>query len=694
MNEFILQKENFKINFSYTENSLWLEGGNFYCMQIKSCPLFYGVIKDLKTNRLQEFDSKQKWKSVTFETSQDVISLTFDGLNGYEKVGVKLSATIDDNGITWTSKVVNENSSVSVIEITHPTAIVGGPCFDLFSPCYSGLVIPDAGKKGYKIDRPYGNTMQFICAYGKEGGVYFSAHDPDPAVKRLEIVAEKGVADVRYVYLGENATLPCNSFALNGEYRWQALKGDWYDGSKIYKEFVQTKATWLPKIDQDGRVGTLQKFKDIPFWICDYIPNSKEQGDNKPMAISAGSDLYSEGYWYNAPIELQKQLGVPVAYHVYNWHESAFNVDYPHFIPAKEEFKKGLKILKENGILVMPYINALSWETKDDYSGKYQTTFANTGIKGSVKTLSGDVKVVEYPQTHDGKTYVQLAYMCPTDEVWQEIIKDVTKTLEKEFEVDGVYFDQISASHGNPCYDKEHGHTVGGGTFWEQGYQKMMDKICVDRPQNSFYFSEDNVEEYAKMFDGFLTWRWGIANAVPAFPAIYAGYVQMIGRSCLGNKKDDVEFLKYSLAKSFVYGQQLGWFKADVIYNKKVMPFLKELVQTRYKYTKLFNYSEMLRPPKVECKTLPLVTSPALYFADDVVMERVISGAWRCKKTSKVVLFAINVDEKECDATISFDANEYVIDNNKLASAGFEIKDGIAEINIKMPPLSIKTFEF
>ena len=60
MNEFILQKENFKINFTYTENSLWISDGNFYSIQIKSSPLFYGVIKDLQTNELQEFDSQIK----------------------------------------------------------------------------------------------------------------------------------------------------------------------------------------------------------------------------------------------------------------------------------------------------------------------------------------------------------------------------------------------------------------------------------------------------------------------------------------------------------------------------------------------------------------------------------------------------------------------------------------------------------
>ena len=64
-------------------------------------------------------------------------------------------------------------------------------------------------------------------------------------------------------------------------------------------------------------------------------------------------------------IKLQNEIGTPIGYHVYNWHKIPFNNDYPHFMPAKESFKKGLKELKKHDIRVMPYTNVLLWDTKD-----------------------------------------------------------------------------------------------------------------------------------------------------------------------------------------------------------------------------------------------------------------------------------------------------------------------------------------
>ena len=95
----------------------------------------------------------------------------------------------------------------------------------------------------------------------------------------------------------------------------------------------------------------------------------------------------------------------------------------------------------------------------------------------------------------------------------------------------------------------------------------MMDKIRMHKPADSFYFSECNAEPYLKSFDGFLTWMWVRDGEVPAFSAIYAGYTQMLGRCTIGRKKEDFDFFKYCTAKSLLYGQQLGWCKADVLFD-------------------------------------------------------------------------------------------------------------------------------
>ena len=158
---------------------------------------------------------------------------------------------------------------------------------------------------------------------------------------------------------------------------------------------------------------TREKFKSIPFWISDYIPNIESQGNNKPMLLSAGSDIYEPEYWYKTPIELQKELrGVPIGYHVYNWHKIPFNNDYPHYFPTKKCVPEGLAELKRAGIKVMPYINALMWDLLDRENTDYQYT--SVAKPSAVKRRDGGVKGIPYGQFEKDGQPTRLSPMCPS----------------------------------------------------------------------------------------------------------------------------------------------------------------------------------------------------------------------------------------------------------------------------------------
>ena len=40
--------------------------------------------------------------------------------------------------------------------------------------------------------------------------------------------------------------------------------------------------------------------------------------------------------------------------------------------------------------------------------------------------------------------------------------------------VKGVYIDQIAAAAPTLCFDKSHGHPLGGGHWWTEGYWKLL----------------------------------------------------------------------------------------------------------------------------------------------------------------------------------------------------------------------------
>ena len=689
-----IKKDGYSVSFINDGHALSVSGGRFGEMNISPSPLFFARVKRVSDGKSLYISSADAWGSVSATEDTEGFRFKFDDPCEIFGVSVEYKAEICDTGIYWTGSVKNQNSEWSVMEVSYPYVLLCAEKFDFFVPQTSGIVIRDAGEQSYEYTGDPCFSMQYFAAYSNQGGIYIGIHDPYPAMKRYEVSCGQGTADIRVYYVGENGNIPANSFVIAGGCKWQAFTGDWYDAAMIYSDFIKSNATWLPKTDENGRSDTADKFKELPFWVCDYIPNSVSQGENKPMKLSAGSDIYTQGYWYNAVIELQKALDVPIAYHTYNWHEIPFNVDYPHFLPAKDEYRTGLAELKKHDIYVMPYINSLSWETRDNFSGKYNVTFENTGKYGAVKLEDGRVRAIPYPQTHNDGRSVLLAYICSSFRTWHDIIKDTVSEIESTLDVDGVYFDQLSAFHGVPCYDKTHGHSLGGGRYWCDGHREHMRKIIADKPRSSFYFSEDNTEEYINLFDGFLTWRWVMSEAVPAFPAVYAGYVQMIGRNNLGEKKDDTEFFKYSLAKSFLYGQQLGWIKADVIYNEERLNFLKTLVKERYRFKKLFAFPKMLRPPRVSCSLKAKVTTPAMKNETDIVMEQVCAGAWKYRNGDKIVIFVINIAKEESEYYLSFDNGEYGISEDVLHKNGFKIDiNGKVSKQGRIAPESIKSFE-
>ena len=74
-----------------------------------------------------------------------------------------------------------------------------------------------------------------------------------------------------------------------------------------------------------------------------------------------------------------------------------------------------------------------------------------------------------------------------------------------------------------------------------------------------------------------------------------------------------------------------------MLFDTDRLSYLKQLVQLRYQYTSLFRSARMLRPPVVTCDAKPVVTSPALWFKDDLVMEQVLAGAWQARSGERLV---------------------------------------------------------
>ena len=86
--------------------------------------------------------------------------------------------------------------------------------------------------------------------------------------------------------------------------------------------------------------------------------------------------------------------------------------------------------------------------------------------------------------------------------------------------------------------------------------------------------TECNAEPFIRWMDGYLTWHWQYDGAVPVFPAIYGGTIQMFGRSYGGGDTRDLA-LRMRAAQQLVYGEQLGWINPRMLLDSESKDFFR-----------------------------------------------------------------------------------------------------------------------
>ena len=289
-----------------------------------------------------------------------------------------------------------------------------------------------------------------------------------------------------------------------------------------------------------------------------------------------------------ANVELCKKasayFGVPIGLHWYNWHEIPFDTLYPDYFPAKPSFAEGVKALQSAGMHVMPYINGRLADPKSKF-------WAGEPVVGGVSDADAGKSAAKQ---EDGKFYtevygskVPLNVMCPYTKQWQGKIGSLVDRLVSECGVSGVYIDQIGAAGAARCFDPSHGHPIGGGHMWVDGYRKMLDSIRKKLPKEAMLTTEEDAECWIDQLDALLLVNTPTSGPrpIPLFPAVYSGRTITFGFQYIAG--DDISRSlpwRAKMARAFVWGSQLGWVGADRIMAPeaaKEAEFLRNLARAR-----------------------------------------------------------------------------------------------------------------
>jgi hypothetical protein len=532
----------------------------------------------------------------------------------------------EDGQLKMTMKLRNK-TSMSLTDTTWPQlyfgplggtgtddVFVGGFC--------SGVMWKDPYSNGAGSGGMYPNgwnDMPIYMIYDKQGGLVMMAEDPLGSDKYTESGLDGTTQSMRlsFRWPAEDDTLPGNSFDPPGRVTVAALGAgqDWYDAGMIYRAWAEKEAQWWPQRGKVGRPDSPMWMRDLPIWAQSGGPSTECVPKVKAM---------------------REYLGVPIGFHWYSWHEIPFDTHYPDYFPARPGFAAGVKELQDAGVRVMPYINGRLWDSANE-------DFATEGKPGCTKDRKGNPYIEEYGSG------AKLAPMCPTTKVWQDKVQEIVKRLVgPEFNVDGVYIDQVAAAGAILCYDNTHGHPLGGGHWWTtMGYWPMLTKLRADLardyPGGKFLTTECSAEPYLMCFDGYLAWHWQENNAVPLMPAIYGDKIRFFSRA-YNAAGDTAKVHRMKMGQQLVFGESMGWLDPGLIHEEKFGPFMRDCAQTRWKLRDYFR-GRMQKPPTVE-GTVDEVTGDWQWGGVRMVtMSAVQPGAFKAEDGRVAVVMA-NVSEK------------------------------------------------
>jgi hypothetical protein len=362
-------------------------------------------------------------------------------------------------------------------------------------------------------------------------------------------------------------------------------------------------------------------------------------------------------------------MGLPSGFHWYNWHRIPFDNDYPHYFPAKEGFARGVAELQAKSAqptYVMPYINGRLWDTRDKGAADFE--FTKLARAAATKGPDGKVHTETYGSKEADGSPVRLAAMCPATKLWRDRVRGIVLRLMKDEGCKAVYIDQIAAARPPLCFDKSHGHPLGGGGWWVDAYGKMLSRLRKEMPAGCMLTTECNAEPYVRWFDGYLTWHWQYDGQVPAFAAVYGGALQMFGRAYRGGPSKDLA-LRMKAGEQLVFGEQIGWIGVSVANEKANAAFLRKIVRLRHRLRRYFYAGQMARPPKLRGR-VPTVTADWQWRGVwPVTTNAVLTGAWEQPIEGKLVLIFVNVSDKPVTAQVPFDAATYGLPGTKLRLA-------------------------
>lgn len=461
-----------------------------------------------------------------------------------------------------------------------------------------------------------------------------------------------------------------------------SFKGDWITAAEIYREWG-TKQKWSRESRFTGSQ-TPEWLEKTSLWVWN-------RGKSSNVLVPAA--------------DLQNRVGLPVSVFWHWWHGCSYDDGFPEYVPpreGKESFVTAMNSAAGKGINAIVYMNQALWgTTTDSWTKEGAAEFAAKDTKGNI--LSHVFNIFSKKPT---------AYMCMATQFWKDKYSSLCDSAVNTYKANGVYMDM--ACLNTMCFDKSHGHPVGGGNYHIRHFGKMTSLIRskITEEDQLVLAGEGAGEVWLPYLDLFLTLavskeRYagvGAWETIPFFQAVYHQYAITYGNysSLLVPPYDELwpkEFApdeplkmldkKYSRqflmeqARSFAWGLQptISNYQSFLATGReKEISYLIDLARTRNHGLQYLLKGKFLRSPDIDIPAQEFDISRLSIYAgklgESVTSFRstyplIYTGTWQAENKNIGIAVASISDEpfrlvfslKTSDYELPPSGNIYIIDN-------------------------------
>lgn len=465
-----------------------------------------------------------------------------------------------------------------------------------------GMEVPfwvGRGKFGYENEYPAALSFQYTTFYSEDYGFYFATEDADAHIKTFayDYNRELDALDFSVVNYPENMG-KTTGYCMNYDFVLQMYRGDWQSATGIYRQWA-TRQKWCKQRLVDKKLP--EKLLKTDLWRINHT--NYELGTRTQE-------------YFDTSVRLRDELDCNVALHWYGWNMGVHDKDYPEYISEEkkaegwpEELRAWNRKFDDAGIVKIPYHNARLWEKKTK-------SWTQENVPAlAIKDENGEMLDEPWMPWMG----YELKAICPGTAKWQNKVADLCREYGTELGFDGVYLDQIASFNATLCFDETHPHPLGGGTWWNDSYHRMLDRTREIVGEEQILTTESCCESYVDVFDLFLildtnfqytafnAMSGGNAWSVPLFSLIYGEYALSYGSICrFDNRLDRFE---YNYIRNLLWGilpSIEGVDMAELENGRQYVEVTKRGVDFFKEHKDMFLYGRLAEIPEYRCESLTM----------------------------------------------------------------------------------------